>query len=776
MTQPRNTNLGEQPMTTYGRVQGPEKRYRRLRFPSFPAATWAEKNPLLQRGEIGAESDTLKMKIGDGITYWNDLGYSKSFADWGDISGNIQDQNDLVAFVNNSVQSGINTHNSSSTAHSNQFSQYRKSSAQDAIDANLQSQITTNANNIASNDTDIANLQANKADKTTDFETPITASNKGATMAEIEQVRTATIKFTGYVSTSAPSASSYTLMEGNLWINSATMPTSFPVPSSSIQQWNGTAWVAYSQSYTPAAFDAWSNLNNNEGYYFFGGVWKVFSTDLSTEYFTLNQTSGLWEIAPSIELPGTPTVATPSGNNPQAIVNVDYVNSGITIGNKIANCVLQVPQNLNITFENGTVTLKAGSTVYVPNGSGAFNTINIASDVSVSSVQGGASGEITIYYNPNNNTLNTYSSSADSSGTSDPSSGVYTFYNTTDNLIKRIGSGTVSVSGLSFPIAHITASSGTITSLDEVFNGYGYIGFVVFTFPGMQYAIPNGRNSDGTLNNNTTVQTVVRTATVASTTRTELYTSYLGLSAVAPGQYTYNYESNMLYASDGTTRSYIFFGTLSMSSTQITGINAKLPFVAVDYNDYEKDIETINNNVAQNASDIAGLESNKQNNLTTSQLDAVNSGITAAKVATYDGYAAQIASKQNTLTAGANISISGDTISATGVALENLSNVTQTGKDSVMTWGLPDYSAGISGAWGGTTNTITQPSCVQLEFYAYADTPIIITINGQSYNFPTNDAARYRIFYWLDTNDTIACSGSASASITIFPLKGVANA
>lgn len=394
------------------------------------------------------------------------------------------------------------------------------------------------------------------------------------------------------------------------------------------------------------------------------------------------------------------------------IINENYYG---LLDRKITNCVLQVPQNLNITFENGTVTLKAGSTVYVPNGAGAFNAINIESDESVSSVQGGASGEITIFYNPNNNTLSTYSSSADGSGTEDPTSGNYTFYNTTDNLIKRINSGTVSVTGLSFPIAHVTASSGTITSLDEVFNGYGYIGFVVFTFPGMQYAIPNGRNDDRTLNNNTTVQTAVRTETVTATSRTELYASYLGLAAVNPNTYTYNFENNIYYAPDGTTRGYVFFGNLIMSSTQITAIDAELPFAAVDYNDYDKDISAINNS-------IANLESNKQDNL-----------------------------------------------------LKDLSNVTQTGKDSVMTWGLPDYSAGILIAPFDTIK-ITQPSCVQLEFYAYADTPIIITINGQSYDFPAQDAARYRIFYWLDTNDTIACDGSNIMSITIFPLKGVANA
>jgi len=41
--------------------------------------------------------------------------------------------------------------------------------------------------------------------------------------------------------------------------------------------------------------------------------------------------------------------------------------------------------------------------------------------------------------------------------------------------------------------------------------------------------------------------------------------------------------------------------------------------------------------------------STKQNSLSENQLAAVNSGITSAKVTTYDGYASQIAGKQNTI-------------------------------------------------------------------------------------------------------------------------------
>ena len=76
MAQQHNISSIEYPMTVGTTVQGPQKRYRRLRFPSFPADVWAEKNPLLQKGELGHEKDTGRFKVGDGVTYWSDLPYN----------------------------------------------------------------------------------------------------------------------------------------------------------------------------------------------------------------------------------------------------------------------------------------------------------------------------------------------------------------------------------------------------------------------------------------------------------------------------------------------------------------------------------------------------------------------------------------------------------------------------------------------------------------------------------------------------------------------------
>ncbi len=39
------------------------------------ASAWTSANPVLAEGEIGIETDTRLIKLGDGINNWNDLEY-----------------------------------------------------------------------------------------------------------------------------------------------------------------------------------------------------------------------------------------------------------------------------------------------------------------------------------------------------------------------------------------------------------------------------------------------------------------------------------------------------------------------------------------------------------------------------------------------------------------------------------------------------------------------------------------------------------------------------
>lgn len=47
----------------------------RVKHKTDTAANWISKNPVLLKGEIGVESDTNKIKIGDGTNTWNILSY-----------------------------------------------------------------------------------------------------------------------------------------------------------------------------------------------------------------------------------------------------------------------------------------------------------------------------------------------------------------------------------------------------------------------------------------------------------------------------------------------------------------------------------------------------------------------------------------------------------------------------------------------------------------------------------------------------------------------------
>ena len=46
-----------------------------IKLLTFTAAAWTSSNPVLLSGQQGYESDTGKMKVGDGATPWNSLSY-----------------------------------------------------------------------------------------------------------------------------------------------------------------------------------------------------------------------------------------------------------------------------------------------------------------------------------------------------------------------------------------------------------------------------------------------------------------------------------------------------------------------------------------------------------------------------------------------------------------------------------------------------------------------------------------------------------------------------
>lgn len=265
--------------------------------------------------------------------------------------------------------------------------------------------------------------------------------------------------------------------------------------------------------------------------------------------------------------------------------------------NQITNCITEIPQDIKLELNDGTLTLKAGSKVYIPNGfeqdgtTPKFDVVIIDIDKSVTPTNTGSN--FVVYWDIDGTTsiINVLTQLC-ASGTSSPGTGYFFWYDTTNNKIKYSASGnntwveTMNV-GLPFCLGTTSVASG-MTSIDQVFNGFGYIGSTIFALPGVKGLIPNGRNEDGTLNNISVTVNSVKTIT-RTDTRTATYFGIreidFWISAQIDNSVTYyNDEENIFYSNNKPT-SAVICGTFTCSSGKITSMIIKTVFHAIDYSD-----------------------------------------------------------------------------------------------------------------------------------------------------------------------------------------------
>ena len=281
---------------------------------------------------------------------------------------------------------------------------------------------------------------------------------------------------------------------------------------------------------------------------------------------------------------------------------------------QITNCILEIPQNINLEFNNGTLTLKRGSVVVVPNGmSGStpqYTYKTISNDISTSTISNGTGLSILMITPSNGFTANAVG--AVSSGATAPSSGQL-WYDTAKNLIKTSsnnGESWTIYTGVSLPIGIITRNTGDITSLNQIFNGFGIIGSTIWCDKGVKAFIPNGRNTDGTLNNieitTSTVKlinrdipsigmwhfTLTSNGDIVDWDDYKIVQSYNDITINTCLYYVIN-ENRMYYrTSQGIINEnkncYIgtFYNSEDSSNGRITALNTKLSYRAMDYNDF----------------------------------------------------------------------------------------------------------------------------------------------------------------------------------------------
>ena len=251
---------------------------------------------------------------------------------------------------------------------------------------------------------------------------------------------------------------------------------------------------------------------------------------------------------------------------------------------QITNCITEIPQDIKLELNDGTLTLKAGSKLYVPNGVGVFDAVTIESDRTITRNIDGS------YFVTANNSdgLNITAAGNVSSGTN-PTPTTYNLqYNTTDNKIRRYGSSTDSYTEDSLPVAKVTVSNSAISSIDQVFNGFGYIGSTVFALPDVKGLIPNGRNADGSLKSVEFILPSVIVSTLTGSNRT-----MVAISQTAGKNYFLYRGTNSICKYDEAKNINIDtskneqWNVLVVGSTtgDITSLEVKQPLHAVDRND-----------------------------------------------------------------------------------------------------------------------------------------------------------------------------------------------
>ena len=194
-------------------------------------------------------------------------------------------------------------------------------------------------------------------------------------------------------------------------------------------------------------------------------------------------------------------------------VNISLTNTPYT-----TNRILEIPQDIKLELNNGTLTLKAGSKVYVPNGFKAdgvtpkFDVVTIDSDKTRTDMSSITNAPC--FYIQEENRILTYLGFSGSTAPTFSGQGIW--YDTTNNVCKRSknGGSTWDTVHASFPYALVTNDGTGYTSIDQVFNGFGYIGSTVFALPGVKVQAPNGKNEDGTYNSSVYTTSTVLTMSI----------------------------------------------------------------------------------------------------------------------------------------------------------------------------------------------------------------------------------------------------------------------
>jgi hypothetical protein len=270
---------------------------------------------------------------------------------------------------------------------------------------------------------------------------------------------------------------------------------------------------------------------------------------------------------------------------------------------QITNCLLEVPQRIKYDLTNGTLTIKAGSVVIVP-----YGVEDLTSQYPVHSVfiddrfrvydTQFADGkffvwaelqqDVTHYWSTTStgerifsmsiNRNNIFSQIGHGSGTENYSgTGSYLLYRTDQNKMKCWLSGVEQEDIITLPLG-LAQTDGVVgwANINQVFNGFGYIGSTIWVDKGVKGLIPNGRNKDGTLNNIEFVTDKVLTRTFNTTENCVFALSRNIISKTSLDTYAYKEIENFNYSGSGTWNCCAI-GLFTLTNGVVSNFNPKQP-------------------------------------------------------------------------------------------------------------------------------------------------------------------------------------------------------
>ena len=170
---------------------------------------------------------------------------------------------------------------------------------------------------------------------------------------------------------------------------------------------------------------------------------------------------------------------------------VPYLTQGL-----ISNCIMGIPQDINVELVTGGFTLKSGTIYYMPDGTAKQMTLDITKTTAV----GGGAGFSVVCVNEAGTGLKYRNLANCVSGAGATTTGGFAYDTTTNKIGFYDSTGTMTSDDNSLPIMIVkTDSSGMFESVYKIFNGAGYIGHHAFVLPGISVLVGNGKNADGTL-------------------------------------------------------------------------------------------------------------------------------------------------------------------------------------------------------------------------------------------------------------------------------------